>query len=121
MRDEAEEQRRGDREPEEHQHRRLELVYRDLDEEVRRAPDRGQDAEQRPVGARQAGSGSRRRRRRAAPVPNATPVSTSASPATAVHRSGSSSSTTPYTRASAGTRYVTRIARDAPTPAISPK
>src|SRR5205085_11787263 len=87
------------------------VVVRELDEEVEVArlgsPDR-----------RRAGHG-RRLARRTAPVPSATPPSTSASPATAAPVTGSPRNKAPYPRASAGTRYVTRIDLDAPAPARS--
>ncbi len=85
------EQRRRDREPDEHRRRRLDLLHRDLDEEVRRAPDERERADQDRVRAGHvrtvAGC-----LRRTAPVPRATPPSTSASPATCHAPTGSSRS-----------------------------
>src|SRR3954468_17203967 len=65
-------------------------------------------------------TGTRRRRRRE-PVPSATPARMSRSPPIADGAMCSSRNTAPYPSASAGTRYVTRTAYEAPAPAMRPK
>ena len=89
----------GDERPEGHHRRRLDLVDGDLDEEVRRPPDRGERQEHGPVAVHRVRlAASARRARRllpTAPVPSATPQSTSASPASATLVTSSSRKTAP--------------------------
>ena len=83
-RDVAEQHGGGEQRADGHHRRRLDLVDRDLDEQVRGAPDGGQRQQHRPVAVHRARlAASARRARRllpAVPVPSATPASTSARP-----------------------------------------
>ena len=87
--DVAEQHGGGEQRPEGHHRRGLDLVDRDLDEEVRGAPDGGQQQQHRPVAVH------RFTVLAPTPVPSATPASTSTRPASASAVTCSSRKTAP--------------------------
>src|SRR5262249_34974782 len=120
---ERDEQQRGERDPDEHERRRRHVPHADLDEQVRGAPDGGEQRDREEVPAAHgasSGTVARRRRSRTLPVPSATPPRINASPASASGRTLSPRIRAPYATAIGGTRYVTRIAFEAPAPTIRP-